>query len=59
MSEIASYNKYWGKARRREGVPAASISTGGDGVADSEVWDYHMLVYHCLDVAAVGRVNIC
>lgn len=34
------YYKYWGKARKRE--------DGG--------YDYHLLPYHCLDVAAVGRV---
>ncbi|NLG18385.1 MAG: CRISPR-associated helicase Cas3' [Fibrobacter sp.] len=32
------YYKYWGKARRRE----------------DEGYDYHLLPYHCLDVAAVG-----
>ena len=32
--------KYWGKAKRKE-----------DGS-----YDYHLLVYHCLDVAAVGKV---
>ena len=31
--------KYWGKARKKE-----------DGK-----YDYHLLVYHCLDVAAVGK----
>lgn len=35
------YLKYWGKARKRE---------TGDG------YDYHLLPWHCLDVAAVGRV---
>ena len=34
----ASYYKYWGKARKR----------------DDGTYDYHLLVYHCLDVAAVG-----
>jgi CRISPR-associated endonuclease/helicase Cas3 len=34
------YFKYWGKARKRE---------NGDG------YDYHLLPYHCLDVAAVGK----
>jgi CRISPR-associated endonuclease/helicase Cas3 len=34
------YYKYWGKAKKKD--------DGG--------WDYHLLVYHCLDVAAVGRV---
>ncbi len=35
------YYKYWGKARRSE-----------DGK-----WEYHLLPYHCLDVAAVGRME--
>ena len=35
-----NYYKYWGKARKRE--------DGG--------YDWHLLAYHCLDVAAVGRV---
>ncbi|MBN1577058.1 MAG: hypothetical protein JW913_10925 [Chitinispirillaceae bacterium] len=34
------YYKYWGKARKR---------------VDGAGYDYHLLVYHCLDVAAVGR----
>jgi CRISPR-associated endonuclease/helicase Cas3 len=34
---VASYFKYWGKAKKLEG--------GG--------YDYHLLPYHCLDVAAV------
>lgn len=38
--EMADYYKYWGKAKRRD--------DGG--------YDYHLLVYHCLDVAAVGKV---
>ena len=33
--------KYWGKAQ----------ANAGDGMPD-----YHLLVYHCLDVAAVGKV---
>ena len=33
--------KYWGKARKKE---------------NSEEYDYHLLVHHCLDVAAVGRI---
>lgn len=33
------YFRYWGKAQQSE-----------DGK-----WDYHLLPYHCLDVAAVGR----
>ncbi|MBD3419098.1 MAG: CRISPR-associated helicase Cas3' [Chitinivibrionales bacterium] len=32
------YYKYWGKARKKK----------------SGEYDYHLLVYHCLDVAAVG-----
>ncbi len=35
---MKSYYKYWGKATAKE-----------DGTHD-----YHLLVYHCLDVAAVG-----
>ncbi|MGB9499439.1 MAG: CRISPR-associated helicase Cas3' [Dissulfuribacterales bacterium] len=35
--------KYWGKAKKKE--------TGG-------MPNYHLLVYHCLDVAAVGQVLI-
>jgi CRISPR-associated endonuclease/helicase Cas3 len=31
--------KYWGKARKKE---------------DGTGYDYHLLPYHCLDVAAVG-----
>lgn len=38
-AEVPLYYKYWGKARKRE--------DGG--------YDYHLLPYHCLDVAAVGR----
>jgi CRISPR-associated endonuclease/helicase Cas3 len=34
------YHKYWGKARK-----------GEDGT-----YEYHLLPYHCLDVAAVGSV---
>jgi len=34
-----AYYKYWGKAKKRE--------DGG--------WDCHLLPYHCLDVAAVGK----
>jgi CRISPR-associated endonuclease/helicase Cas3 len=40
MSEIPSYFKYWGKAKKS--------MDGGEH-------DYHLLPYHCLDVAAVGR----
>ncbi|MDD5644429.1 MAG: CRISPR-associated helicase Cas3' [bacterium] len=36
---MESYYKYWGKAKKRD--------AGG--------WDYHLLPYHCLDVAAVGQ----
>ncbi|MBU2103269.1 MAG: hypothetical protein KKF80_07710 [Candidatus Omnitrophica bacterium] len=35
-----TYFKYWGKARKKE-----------DGR-----WDYHLLPYHCLDVAAVEAI---
>ena len=38
MSEVPSYFRYWGKAK----------PDGGDGA------QYHLLPYHCLDVAAVG-----
>jgi hypothetical protein len=38
MAEKQSYFKYWGKARKRE--------DGG--------YERHLLVYHCLDVGAVG-----
>ncbi|WP_438864534.1 CRISPR-associated helicase Cas3' [Neptunicella sp.] len=37
---IAPYFKYWGKAKKDPGKEGA---------------DYHLLVYHCLDVAAVGK----
>jgi len=37
---VASYFRYWGKARKEDEAGAA----------------YHLLPYHCLDVAAVGRV---
>lgn len=36
------YFKYWGKARIRD---------------DGSGYDYHLLPYHCLDVAAVGRIE--
>lgn len=42
MNELPSYFKYWGKAKKNE--------NGEDGD------DYHLLVYHCLDVAAVADV---
>ena len=35
-----NYYKYWGKAKKR----------------DNGSYDYHLLVYHCLDVAAVASV---
>ncbi len=35
-----NYYKYWGKSKK----------------TDDEEWDYHLLVYHCLDVAAVGDI---
>lgn len=38
---IPSYFKYWGKAKKDP------LQSGAD---------YHLLVYHCLDVAAVGKV---
>lgn len=41
-TEIARYFHYWGKAQKKE------IETKGD--------PYHLLPYHCLDVAAVGWV---
>ncbi|MBN1602017.1 MAG: hypothetical protein JW915_10430 [Chitinispirillaceae bacterium] len=37
--ELPDYYKYWGKARKR----------------DDGTYDYHLLVYHCMDVAAVGK----
>jgi hypothetical protein len=37
------YFKYWGKSRKRE---------------DGTGYDYHLLPYHCLDVAAVGWLQI-
>lgn len=42
MSEDNKYLKYWGKARK----------------FDYGKWDYHLLPYHCLDVAAVGSILI-
>ncbi|NJD53000.1 MAG: CRISPR-associated helicase Cas3' [Candidatus Methanoperedens sp.] len=41
MNEIQGYYKYWGKADNSESRSLVS---------------YHLLVYHCLDVAAVGHV---
>ncbi|MGO4893178.1 CRISPR-associated helicase Cas3' [Flavobacterium sp. W21_SRS_FM6] len=41
MNDIPSYFKYWGKAKK-------DPTNGGA--------DYHLLVYHCLDVAAVGML---
>lgn len=41
MKDVASYFKYWGKARK-------------DPVTEGA--DYHLLPYHCLDVAAVGKL---
>src|SRR5271157_3838128 len=38
---VKPYFKYWGKARKKE---------------DGSGYDYHLLPYHCLDVAAVGRM---
>ena len=36
------------------------IVTGGkaEKASGKEIPDYHLLVYHCLDVAAVGRILI-
>ena len=36
---MKSYFKYWGKVERQE---------------DGKERDYHLLPYHCLDVAAAG-----
>ncbi|WP_341217942.1 CRISPR-associated helicase Cas3' [Neptunomonas phycophila] len=41
METIPSYFKYWGKAKK---------DSSQDGA------DYHLLPYHCLDVAAVGEL---
>ncbi|MGK0497486.1 HD domain-containing protein, partial [Neptuniibacter pectenicola] len=38
MTSIPPYMQYWGKAKKDP---------------DSEGADYHLLPYHCLDVAAV------
>jgi len=38
IEKLPLLHRFWGKARPREGENAA----------------YHPLVYHCLDVAAVG-----
>ena len=40
-TEVASYYRYWGKAKR-------DPKHSGD--------DYHLLAYHSLDVAAVGML---
>lgn len=50
------YYKYWGKARKRNASPLNPLSKSGEGDNDDIGYDYHLLVYHCLDVAAVGRV---
>jgi CRISPR-associated endonuclease/helicase Cas3 len=42
MNDKSLYYKYWGKARKKEVGPG---------------YEWHLLPYHCLDVAAVGRVN--
>jgi len=42
MNDKPLYYKYWGKARKKE---------------DGSGFDYHLLPYHCLDVAAVGKLN--
>ncbi|MGW6163671.1 HD domain-containing protein, partial [Bacillus altitudinis] len=39
-SDIPDYMRYWGKAKRVD-LPGESD-------------DYHLLAYHCLDVAACG-----
>ncbi len=39
MEKVVNYYQYWGKAKK----------TGDESL------DYHLLVYHCLDVAAVGK----
>lgn len=39
---MKSYYKYWGKARK--------LDDGG--------YKYHLLLYHCLDVVAVGREQL-
>jgi CRISPR-associated endonuclease/helicase Cas3 len=41
MTSIPPYMQYWGKAKKDP---------------DSEGADYHLLPYHCLDVAAVGKL---
>jgi CRISPR-associated endonuclease/helicase Cas3 len=40
MDDKSLYYKYWGKVRKKE---------------DGGGYEYHLLPYHCLDVAAVGR----
>lgn len=54
---LPTYYRYWGKARK-VASPPGSLSTRGEGEynTDGNGWEYHLLVYHCLDVAAVGRV---
>lgn len=39
MSEDKKYLKYWGKAKQKQ----------------NGTWECHLLPYHCLDVAAIGR----
>lgn len=41
-SDLPSYFKYWGKAQKDEN--------------NNDLEDYHLLVFHCLDVAAVADV---
>ncbi len=41
MDRVPSYFKYWGKAKKDSSQNGA---------------DYHLLAYHCLDVAAVGAL---
>lgn len=41
MDDKPLYYKYWGKAKKKE---------------DGSGYEWHLLPYHCLDVAAVGRM---
>lgn len=40
-ANVPAYFRYWGKAKKEPGLQGA---------------DYHLLPYHCLDVAAVGQL---
>lgn len=42
MSDTRLYYQYWGKAKPQDGESSA----------------YHLLPYHCLDVAAVMVINL-